>query len=164
MKKYRKTIIQLSFVAIIVFVIAFFQVEIVNKLITGTFSGEEASAASRGSMTQDAFSVLLSNPFGVGLGATNLGGGKGLYAAESALINLGISAGIIGVFMYLYQFLYIYRKTKITASVNIIAEISAPFVCTFVLVSIISLTTVGNPFIYFAAFLMGMGLNSIDWY
>ena len=77
---------------------------------------------------------------------------------------LGISAGIIGVFMYLYQFLYIYRKTKITASVNIIAEISAPFVCTFVLVSIISLTTVGNPFIYFAAFLMGMGLNSIDWY
>lgn len=161
MKKYRKTIIQLSFVAIIVFVIAFFQVEIVNKLITGTFSGEEASAASRGSMTQDAFSVLLSNPFGVGLGATNLGVGKGFYAAESALINLGISAGIIGVFMYLYQFLYIYRKTKITASVNIIAEISAPFVCTFVLVSFISLTTVGNPFIYFAAFLMGMGLNSI---
>lgn len=161
MKKYRKTIIQLSFVAIIVFVIAFFQVEIVNKLITGTFSGEEASAASRGSMTQDAFSVLLSNPFGVGLGATNLGVGKGFYAAESALINLGISAGIIGVMMYLYQFLHIYRKTKIAASVNIISEISAPFVCAFVLVSFISLTTVGNPFIYFAAFLMGVGMNSI---
>lgn len=159
MKNYRKTIIQLSFVSIIIFVIVFLHVDIVNKLITGTFSGEETSAASRGTMTQDAFVMLLSNPLGNGLGAANLGVGKNFYAAESALINLGISTGIIGLLLYLYQFIYIYRMSKISANVNSIAEISAPFVITFVFVSCISLTTVGNPFIYYAAFLMGLGLN-----
>lgn len=158
-RRYRKVAIQYAFLFLILSVIIYFTVDTFREVIDGTLSGNEASSASRASMTQSSLSQLLSEPFGHGMGAANHDG-KIYYAfAESSLINLGFCAGIFGIVLYLIHVLTVYRANKRNRKYNFIAIYSSAFIVAYSITACVSVNVFQNPFIYYAWFLMGLGLT-----
>ena len=157
-QKYRKLAIKSLSVISIIGIIAYYSLDIVQKVINGTLSGDEASSAERGNMTRSALDYLLNNPFGYGLGATTRDTDNYVYFAESSIINLGITTGVLGVIVYsllLYIIFYLTKRNKQSPFMLI-----APgFIIAFYITAWVSVNMVENPFLYYAWLIMGLGLN-----
>lgn len=136
---------------------AYFAVENVRTVIDGTFSGNEASSAKRGSMTQDAFEFLLNNPWGAGVGASNHDAEQYLYFAESSWLNLGIAVGFVGAIFYLVLLYNIYIRVKTNRHSNF-RLIATGFIIAYSITGCVSVNVVENPFVYYAWLIMGLGL------
>lgn len=155
-KKYRNTIIRLAFICSLLFVAAFYFIEQVHLIVSATFTGQEASSAARASMTQDSYSLLLQNPFGQGMGAANHDVEYYWSFAESTLINLGFCCGFLGILLYLIHILRIY-KANIVRDI-LVCRYAAAFIIAYIIASAVSVNVVANPFVYYAWFMMGLGL------
>lgn len=157
-KKYRKFAFRSLWVIFVIGIISYFSLDIVQKVIDGTLSGNEASSAERGNMTRSALNYLIDNPFGYGLGATTRDTGNYVYFAESSIINLGIATGILGVAIYSMLLYIIFRLTKLNRKSPFIL-IAPGFVVAFYITAWVSVNMVENPFVYYAFLIMGLGLN-----
>lgn len=159
-KQYKKYILGTLVICLLLIIIAYYCIEQVQIVIYGTFSGNEASSAARASMTQESFSLLLENPFGQGMGATSLTSKLYWNFAESSLINLGYCCGLIGILLYLSHIYRIYKANYL--QYNIISYYASAFIIAFVITTVVSVNVVQNPFVYYAWFLMGLGLSNHD--
>ena len=154
----RKYIIGIILSSFMLVVISYCFIDQVKLVIDGTFSGNEASSAARASMTQDSFSLLLENPFGQGMGATSLTSKIHWNFAESSLINLGFCCGLIGILLYLSHIYKIFKANHL--QYNIISYYASSFIIAYVITTVVSVNVVQNPFVYYAWFLMGLGLSN----
>lgn len=129
----------------------------IEYVIAGTLSGKEASSATRGSMTQDAFRFVLNHPLGGGVGASDPSNfSKGfLYFAESSLLNIAIDIGVFG-FLFLsvlYLKMYIYIKNNKQNMLNILG---AFYLVANYITSLVSVNPYETPYIYLSWILLGL--------
>lgn len=161
-KKYRKAAIQYVFLIVMLSVIVYFISDTFRTVIDGTLSGNEASSASRSSMVRNSLTLLLDDPLGQGMGAANHDV-KNYYAfAESTLVNLGFCAGIIGIIIYLLHLLTVYQADVRNKRNNVVAIYSSAFVVAYTIAACVSVNVVQNPFVYYAWFIMGLGISKIN--
>ena len=154
-----KKIISKSFTAIfVVLLILIIGVSIfpeVYEIIKGTFSGEEASAATRDDMVKDAYLELLGSIYGNGLGSTDTE--NGVFFAESSFLNLIFEIGIQGCILFYLIFiciLFINSRAK-----NFIAIIVTSFIPIALFISIASVNIMTWPFIYYLFGFSSLALN-----
>lgn len=158
-KKYRAKALVALFVVTIVLAAAMFLIPQVYQVVEGTFTGKEASSAMRAQMTQDSMHILLENPFGSGLGASDHGGMKYMAFAESAMINFGYEIGIIGILMLSILMLKIEIKCWKNRNRLSIAKFGYSFLIAYYITSWVSVNPYENPFVYYAWMIIGLSLN-----
>lgn len=156
-KRFRKISLYTILTIFVFGIIAYFSNDIVKTVINGTFSGNEASAAERSNMTHSALQFLISHPLGYGLGAAN-NNTNHVYFAESTIINLGISTGILGMLLYSNLLYVIFRIVKHNKT-NPFIMITPGFIVAYYISSWVSINTTENPFVYYAWLIMGLGMN-----
>ena len=157
-KKYRKLAFNSLLIFFVIGAIAYFSLDLVQKVVEGTLSGNEASSAERGNMTRSSLNYLFDNPFGYGLGATTRDTDHYVYFAESSLINLGITTGIFGIIIYSTLIYTILRLIKLNKK-NPFMFIAPGFVIAYYITAWVSVNVVENPFLYYAWLIMGLGIN-----
>lgn len=158
MPKYRKTAIVAGFAGLFLGLIFYFAVDTVQTVVDGTLSGDEASSAERGNMTRASWQYLLENPFGYGLGASDMSNNNYIYSAESTMINMGIATGILGVLLYSNLIYTIYKLAK-RNRYNSFYLIAPGFIFAYYITAWVSVNVVENPFLYYAWLIMGLGIN-----
>ena len=126
-----------------------------SEIIEGTFSGQESSSASRASMVQDSYEILLGSLYGNGIGSADVETGR--FFAESSMLNLTFELGIQGVILW-YLILLIglficFRKHRFLP--NVAYSLLIPSI----IVSIASANVMAWPFIYYLYGIIGLGVN-----
>lgn len=157
-QKYRKIAFIALWCIFVIGIISYLSLEIVQKVVDGTLSGNEASSAERGNMTRSALNYLFDNPLGYGLGASTRDNGNYVYFAESSLINFGISTGILGIILYSCLIYIIFKIIKYNKS-NPLMLIAPGFVVAYYITAWVSVNMVENPFVYYAWLIMGLSMN-----
>lgn len=158
-KKYKKlsSIIFILFILIILFILFVIIFPEILMVIEATISGNEASSAARGENFINGLIKVFDNPFGLGLGVSdNRYSSK--YFTESSFINMAIEIGLIGLFIWLSNFLIslsLLNRNKL----NPFSNISFAITCATLPICFLSVNPVAMPFYYFWCMLIGFGLN-----
>lgn len=149
--------IMISFVLFVGFVLILVYLAFpeASEIIEGTFSGQESSSASRASMVQDSYEILLGSLYGNGIGSADVETGR--FFAESSMLNLTFELGIQGVILW-YLILLIglficFRKHRFLP--NVAYSLLIPSI----IVSIASVNVMSWPFIYYLYGIIGLGVN-----
>jgi len=130
-----------------------------GEIILNSITGQEASIADRDNQLFTGLQVVFNEPFGHGVGSTDIRNPSATFFAESALINIGYEIGVLGLFVFfLMHFCIVFllwrdAKTFIFARFALAVTIPALFV------SLLSINTLSMPFVYFWWGALGIGFN-----
>lgn len=125
------------------------------NVVVSTFNGEESSVAGRQDNVMNGIWEIVSTPWGHGLGAAI--SEKGAPVAESSMVVMLYELGVGGTLYYISFVSYIVWKLKRNKSV--LSEHFVSFAITSFIVSLISLTIISYPNIYYLWMLLGLSLN-----
>jgi hypothetical protein len=128
-------------------------------IISGSFTGEEASAAARSNSVMKGIRMLLDEPWGHGLGSTDNRKESVQFFVESAWMNIGYEIGLAGVFYLIAIHLVILYYLFKNAQYNALARIAAAISCSTLVACIVSVNPYGMPYIYLWWFLLGIGMK-----
>ncbi len=150
-----KNLIVISVISFFLVLIASFVNDSVYEIFSATFSGNEASAADRGSNFKRGIDFLFANPFGYGLGSTENSVKNYIFFSESSFLNLGVEAGIFAIILFLFfckkinTVLYIHHNELSIYSSSVVITNSICFLFANIF---------GTPYIYFFWLFTGIGL------
>lgn len=79
-------------------------------VVNSTLNGKEASSAERGNILSNGLDYVISNPFGYGLGSSDLRADDYVFFSESANLNLCVEEGILGLIILFLLYVRLYKK------------------------------------------------------
>ncbi|MEN6453517.1 MAG: O-antigen ligase family protein [Prolixibacteraceae bacterium] len=129
-------------------------------IISNSFSGREASAAARGNSVLKGIRMLLDEPWGHGLGATDNRKESVQFFVESAWMNIGYEIGLAGVFYLITVHLLVLYYLLKHAPYHALTRIAAAIAASTLVACMVSVNPYGMPYIYLWWFLSGLGINA----
>jgi len=128
-------------------------------IILSSFTGEEASAAARSSSVMKGIRMLLDEPWGHGLGATDNRKESVQFFVESAWMNIGYEIGLAGVFYLITYNLIILHYLFKNALYCAVPRIALAISLSTLVACMVSVNAYGMPYIYLWWLLLGLGMN-----
>ncbi len=129
------------------------------SVISGSLSGEEASAAARSSSVMKGIRMLLDEPWGHGLGTTDNRKETVSFFVESAWMNIGYEIGIAGViYLICMHFVILYFLIK-HAQNDALARIAVAISSATLMAGLVSVNPYGMPYIYLWWFMLALGMK-----
>lgn len=129
-------------------------------IISSSFTGREASAAARGTNVLKGIRMLLDEPWGHGLGATDNRKETVQFFVESAWMNIGYEIGLAGVFYLITIHLLVLYYLLKHASSQALTRIATAIAASTLVACMVSVNPYGMPYIYLWWFLSGLGMNA----
>lgn len=130
-------------------------------IISATFEGKEASAAARGNNIASGLDQVLGEPWGHGVGTTDLRYRNVNFYTESSFLNLAYEIGIQGVLFFILMIAIIgyaiYCKKFFKK--GLFTKIAIAILIPSLIACFVSVNPFGMPYIFFWWLFMGLGLN-----
>ena len=128
----------------------------VLDIVVSSFTGEEGSAATRGSIVKSGFSEIADNILGHGLGTGIEENGSPI--AESAMV---IWLYELGVFFSLYYYgLIVFITIRILKRKAYYSKVIGAFVIATIIASVVSMNPFQYPYIYYFWAVLGVASNN----
>lgn len=132
-----------------------------NEIIISSFTGKEESAADRGNNFINALIVNVIEPWGHGIGTTDIRNKGNLFFAESAFMNIMYEIGLAGIFYLIIFHISIMTKILKLKYFDLLpfSKLAVSVSIPTLIVSFFSINSYGMPYIYLWWIVLGLGCN-----